>query len=136
MSVHIPQECIKKVHQCQRSFIWGDSLEKKHVHSIRWSTISKEKHLGGLGLRNLSIMNKVCLAKLGWNLKAKGNSLWCNLMKSNYAAMQLAYGSISAKPYDSCIWKTIVDLRPKLEFLSYWEMGNNSIFCPILQFQL
>lgn len=34
MSVAIPQECIKKTHQHQRSFIWGDSLEKKNLHSI------------------------------------------------------------------------------------------------------
>lgn len=35
MYVPIPQACIKKIQHCQRSFIWGDPMEKKHIHSIR-----------------------------------------------------------------------------------------------------
>lgn len=41
-------------------------MEEKHLHSICWSIISKEKHLGGIGLRILPIMSKTCLTKLGW----------------------------------------------------------------------
>lgn len=43
MSVPIPQACIKKIQHCQRSFIWGDSLEKKHLHSICWCILTKDK---------------------------------------------------------------------------------------------
>lgn len=52
MYVPIPQDCINKIHQCQRSFIWGDSNKKKLLHIIRWSIISRDKRICDLGLRN------------------------------------------------------------------------------------
>lgn len=125
MSVPIPQAFIKKIQHCQRSFIWGDSLEKKHLHYIRWCILTKDKRFGGLGLRNLPIMNKACLAKLGWKLKTNNTSLWCRLMKSKYISRYLNSGSFIAKASDSYMWKMIVDLRPKLDSMSYWEVGNN-----------
>lgn len=64
MFVSIPQDCVNKIRQCQRSFIWSDSNDKKHLHTICWSIISRDKHNDGLGLRKLSIMNRSCLAKL------------------------------------------------------------------------
>lgn len=67
-------------------------------------------------------MNKVCLSKMGWNLKTKGNLIWANIMKREYLSGRLGSGSFTAKPYDSYIWESIVDLLPKLDNLSYWEV--------------
>lgn len=64
-------------------------------------------------------MNKVCLDKLGWNLKTKDHLLWSRLMKSKYTARYLESGDLIDKPFDSCIWKSIMDLHPKLDELAY-----------------
>lgn len=34
MYVPIPQDCFNKIQQSQRSFIWGDSNKKRHLHTI------------------------------------------------------------------------------------------------------
>lgn len=32
---------------------------------------------------------------------------------------------MSVEPYDSCLWKSLVDLRQNLDKMSYWKLGNN-----------
>ncbi|CAL5207156.1 unnamed protein product [Lathyrus oleraceus] len=126
MTMDIPKACIQKIHRCQRAFIWGDTSERKHLRSINWSIICKSKHLRGLGLRNLKVMNKACLAKLGWIFKTRHSSLWTLLLTSKYLSRRIVSGHLIAKPCDSYLWKSVVELRPKLDSLSFWEVGNGS----------
>lgn len=118
MIMATPEDCIHNIEKCQISFIQGYNEDKKHFHSVRWSIISKEKHQGDLGLRNPGIMNKAYLAKLGQNLKTKYNSIWCNILKIKYSFLRLSSGSMYVKPYESCLWKSLVDLRQNLDEMS------------------
>lgn len=47
-------------------------------------------------------------------------------MNSKYVVQHLDTGVLVAKPFDSCIWRSIVELRPKLDALAYWKVGNGS----------
>ena len=51
------------------------ALEKKR-HLVRWKTVCMEKDKGGLGIRNLSLLNKALLCKWNWRFAAENNSLW------------------------------------------------------------
>ena len=68
----------------QRSFIWEDNENHKHIHAVKWGDITKPKYCGGLGIRNMEYMNEACLLKLCWKLKFDENSLRCNVMKGKY----------------------------------------------------
>lgn len=70
-------------------------------------------------------MNKACLDKLWWTFMNDKNSLWCRIMKSKYASRYQNTNSFMAKTSDSCIWKSIIELRPKLDTMAYWEVGND-----------
>lgn len=122
----IPKSCIQKNYQCQRAFIWGDSSEQKHLHSINWNSICKSKKKGRLGLSNLKVMNKACHAKLGWSFKTRNSSIWSSLMKTKYIYKRLVTSSLSTKPSDYHLWKSIVGICPKLDSLAFWEVGNGS----------
>ncbi|CAK8563195.1 unnamed protein product [Lathyrus sativus] len=126
MYVPLPKAYVNKIHQCQRSFIWGDTNDKKQTHSICWSIINKDKKVDGFGLRNLNFMNKSCMAKLGWKLKSQDHLLWSRLLKSKYVARHLKSGDLIAKPSNSCIRNSIVELRHKLDELAYWKVGNEA----------
>lgn len=97
MTMDIPKACIQKIHQCQRLFIWGDTNDKTHLHSIKWSILCNSKHFGGIGPRNLKIMNKAYLAKLGWTFKTRQSYLWTSLMTSKYHARHTAFGNLTVK---------------------------------------
>ncbi|KAI5441516.1 hypothetical protein KIW84_010842 [Lathyrus oleraceus] len=50
-------------------------------HPVKCNTITRPKEEKGLGLRNLDIMNKAYLSKLGWKLYSGGEDLWCRAPK-------------------------------------------------------
>lgn len=76
MSCAIPKACLQDSQKVQKAFIWGDNDFQKHVHAVNWSTMTKPKRCGGLGIRRLEEMNEACLLKLGWKLRRGKNSLW------------------------------------------------------------
>ena len=43
----------------------GCSLERK-IHLIDWKNVSKSKEKGGLGIRNLHVLNRALLRKWAW----------------------------------------------------------------------
>lgn len=62
----------------------GDSTESHRAHLVKWDTLLLPKTHGGLGLRDLPIMNKACLMKFTWGLKEGGNALWCQVLDRKY----------------------------------------------------
>lgn len=71
-------------------------------------------------------MNKACIVKLGWKLKIRESSLWCEATRGKYKR----HGELGSGPqainYDSTMSKTIIILWPHLEQMSFWEVGNGN----------
>ena len=47
----------------QRDFLWGGGALNHKPHLVNWSVCCMEKLKGGLGIKNLSILNKALLGK-------------------------------------------------------------------------
>jgi hypothetical protein len=78
MSTPIPKACLDQIQKMQRNFIWGDTEQKRRFHAVGWDKVTVPKCMGGLGLRNLNIMNLACLGKLEGKINSDSNDLWCN----------------------------------------------------------
>lgn len=65
----------------------GDQDQKRKIHTIVWFTISQDKVVRGLGIKNLKIMNKAFLAKLAWRFATEQNKLWAKILYSKYAPL-------------------------------------------------
>ncbi|GAU10179.1 hypothetical protein TSUD_416550 [Trifolium subterraneum] len=120
MSTKIPKSCLADIQRMQRQFIWGDTDQKKRFHAIGWDTITTPKWQGGLGLRNLEVMNKACLLKLNWKLQSGCEDLWCKVINGKYAAS-------TSKVTDSSLRKTLIELEPLLQQHSVWQVGDGSV---------
>jgi hypothetical protein len=83
MTAMIHNSILQAVQHLQRDFIWGDTINGRKFHVVRWELITMPKDLGGLGLRRLD-MNKVCLMKLGWELNQNGSGMWSDVLKGKY----------------------------------------------------
>ncbi|KAK9278664.1 hypothetical protein L1049_028238 [Liquidambar formosana] len=79
----LPVSICNSLDKMTRDFIWGSTTDHRKVHLVGWDTVTKPRNLGGLGIRRTAIANKVCLAKLNWNL-AHDTKPWAQALKAKY----------------------------------------------------
>lgn len=114
MTTNIPKTCIQEIHKIQRKFIWGEGIDERRYHAVRWSVITKPKDVGGLGLRKLDVMNQVCILKIGWNLHAGNEDLNSVVVLRGKYNRHGTKDTISKKPTYSSLWKSIINLWPMI----------------------
>ncbi|RVW49348.1 SAC3 family protein A [Vitis vinifera] len=54
-----------RLEKIQRDFLWGGGALEQRPHLVRWNLVCLERKKGGLGVRNLVLMNKALL-RGGW----------------------------------------------------------------------
>lgn len=84
MTNNLLKSCIEDIHRLQWNFKCGDIEAKRSYHAVKWNTITICKHEGGMSLRKLDQMYKVCGMKLVWKLISGEKDLWCMVMKNKY----------------------------------------------------
>jgi hypothetical protein len=74
----------REVVKIQRNFLWGGVSLKRRISWVKWSDICKPKKEGGLGIRDLRLVNVSLLAKWRWNLLTEGEEVWKNVIVARY----------------------------------------------------
>lgn len=75
----------KEVVDLRKDFLWGaGTLVVKKIPWVRWSDICKPKSGGGLGVRDLRVVNISLLGKWRWRHLTSGNSFWRQFLVSKY----------------------------------------------------
>ncbi|XP_058185686.1 uncharacterized protein LOC131302911 [Rhododendron vialii] len=72
----------KMLEKIQRKFFWGDLIDKRKLHLIKWEVICKKKENGYLEVKNLMVQNLSLLAKWWWRFNKDSNSLWVKAVDS------------------------------------------------------
>ncbi|RVX06125.1 putative ribonuclease H protein [Vitis vinifera] len=62
----LPSVVRRRLEKIQRDFLWGGGNLERKPHLVRWEVVCLSKKKGGLGVKNLSILNKALLAKWNW----------------------------------------------------------------------
>ena len=84
MSVYLmPKTVSGKIDKIRRTFFWQGGGTKKKYHLIKWIKICKSKNKGGLGIKDLRVMNMSLLAKWWWKLEQE-QGLWQELIHKKY----------------------------------------------------
>ncbi|RVX23342.1 putative ribonuclease H protein [Vitis vinifera] len=72
-----------RLEKIQRDFLWGGGALEQRPHLVRWTLVCLEKKKGGLGVRNLALMNKALLGKWNWRFATeREREAWCRLWKA------------------------------------------------------
>lgn len=71
----LPAKVLTNVDRLSPNFLWGSLENKKKLHLVGWSKITKHKKEGGLGIQAAKAKNIALLAKLNWCLALEPNSL-------------------------------------------------------------
>jgi hypothetical protein len=67
-----------------RDFWWGDDQNQRRVHWTAWDNITKPKGMGGLGFRDMHLLNQALLARQAWRLIQNPSSLCTRVLKAKY----------------------------------------------------
>ena len=110
--VRMPVIVAKRLEKLQRNFLWGGGALEKKAHLEKWEVVCTGKGLGGLGLRNLSLMNKALLGKWIWRFASDMDCNWKSLIAFKYGTDDLGWGSREAQgPFGMISSRNLVGLR-------------------------
>ena len=80
----LPTRVWKKIVRIQREFLWGGVGAGKKISWVRWKAVCQYKEEGGLGVRDVRILNVSLLAKWKWRLLDGETALWKDVLREIY----------------------------------------------------
>jgi hypothetical protein len=61
--INMPVKVWREVVKIHRKFLWGGLLNRRKVCWVSWASVCKPKKEGGLGIKDLRLMNSILLTK-------------------------------------------------------------------------
>lgn len=87
-----------------RNFFWGDKDNRKRVHLIAWSEVTKPKPYSGLGVVPLEVRNQALLCKWSWRFDREGEAFWCRILVARFGVDDLGEWDLGeSKKYESLL---------------------------------
>jgi hypothetical protein len=80
----MPKKVWKELIKIQRVFLWAGLSKHSKTCWVKWDVICKPKKEGGLGVRNLRLVNVSLLAKWKWKLLSRDDELWKDVVVARY----------------------------------------------------
>jgi hypothetical protein len=115
----------KKITSIIARFWWGGDENKQKIHRKKWSDIAIPKSYGGMGFRDFQLFNQAMLAKQGWRLMTKPDSLCARVVRGKYY-----HGSdfmcANKKRNSSHVWRAILHGRDALSKGLIKRVGDGS----------
>jgi hypothetical protein len=109
----MPVKVWKVLVSIQRNFLWGGASGKKKIAWVKWSDICRSKEKGGLGIRNLRLVNISLLAKWRWRLLSAPNEVWAQTLIAKYGkegGLSSDLRRLENRKFASLWWKDICRL--------------------------
>jgi hypothetical protein len=106
----MPSKVWKEVIKIQRKFFWGGLSSRSRMCWVKWEEICKPKKEGGLGVKNLCLMNLSLLAKWRWKLLVDGDELWKKVIVAKYGGNAIGCANLEIennRAYASGWWRGI-----------------------------
>jgi hypothetical protein len=115
----------KKIWRLQREFLWGGSRGRKKISWIKWDTVCLPINKGGLGVKDIRVVNISLLSKWRWRLLDNTNAVWKDVLKSKYGEDVVARVELgeNCKPWFASLWwRDIFSIGYNLD--THWFAAN------------
>ncbi|XP_045802983.1 uncharacterized protein LOC123896664 [Trifolium pratense] len=96
----------KYVRRIQREFLWGGRSGRKKISWIKWDIVCLPKKKGGLGVRDIRMVNISLLAKWRLRLLHDEQAVWKEVLKSKYVVGVVGKTELGEeyKPWFASLW--------------------------------
>lgn len=136
-STLIPRQLCEEIDKSCRRFLWGDTGEVRHLHSVSWAKICKPKAWGGLSLRSARNINQATLMKVAWDLTSRRDDLWVEVVRSKYKCGKDLMPNIDCNRAGSNLWRGICGAWKGVQQNLVWRISRgysinvwNSLWIP------
>jgi hypothetical protein len=132
----MPVKVWKELVKIQRDFLWRGLSKSSGIFWVKWDDICKPKKEGGLGIRDLRLVNVSLLAKWRWKLLSHENEVWKDVMIAKYGPGSIGVGDLRESRTSRLASKWWLDICT-LDKDSNWFVeavvkevgnGNNTLF--------
>jgi hypothetical protein len=113
----MPIQVWKSIRRIQREFLWGGTRRGTKISWIKWDVVCLPKNKGGLGVRDVRVVNISLLAKWRWRLLTNDFAVWKEVIKSKYGDMVVGKPMVvnNCIPwYSSLWWKDVCSIGTNL----------------------
>ncbi|XP_058726136.1 uncharacterized protein LOC131597455 [Vicia villosa] len=126
MSVYlIPDGVVNDIERMLNSFWWGGGRNNKGIRWLAWDRMTSSKSEGGMGFRDFKAFNMAMVAKQGWNIVSKPDTLVARIFKARYFPNSSYLDSkIGNNP--SYAWRNLWKAKEVLRIGSQWSIGSGS----------
>ncbi|XP_028101439.1 uncharacterized protein LOC114300778 [Camellia sinensis] len=115
----------KEIDKIQASFLWGGPDQKRRIHLVRWTEVTKSIKQGGLGIKRIKDVNVCLLLKWWWRFASDHESLWKRVLCSKYKFLGGSWlPNLCSSNHHSTIWGGTVAAADKQESLSLFYVSN------------
>ncbi|KAL9679585.1 hypothetical protein QQ045_017451 [Rhodiola kirilowii] len=81
----LPKSVIRAVNAICAKFLWRGCGDRKGGHRINWEDVCRDKEEGGLGLKNIEVMNSALVINQIWGKKEVRPSVWTDWLKKYWS---------------------------------------------------
>src|SRR4051812_50067022 len=104
----LPRDLCDNIKTTIRKFWWGCKQGERKPAWVSWDVMTRPKHLGGLGFRDLELFNLALLARQAWRILQEPETLSARILKASYFPdKSLLEAELGSRP--SQIWRAILD---------------------------
>ncbi|XP_050247223.1 uncharacterized mitochondrial protein AtMg00310-like [Quercus robur] len=119
----LPDTLCSEINSLVGGFWWGKKDSARKIAWVSWENLCKPKKDGGMGFRDLRAFNLALLAKHGWRIQQRPDSLIHRVLKAKYfAKTSFLDAQVGKKP--SYIWRSLMAAKPVLRDGIRWCVGD------------
>ncbi|GAV86427.1 hypothetical protein CFOL_v3_29858 [Cephalotus follicularis] len=108
----LPKSVIYECEKTLRRFLWDSLRDTRKPGKVKWAVVCRPLEDGGLGIKDLTTLNKALILKQLWVLLIDHNSLWAKRRPN-----LLVQSSILEKRWLSC-------RHPWMQILAILQQGK------------
>ncbi|KAH9734293.1 putative ribonuclease H protein [Citrus sinensis] len=123
-TTYLPSSVRIKIDQLCRRFIWSGAGSQRKLSLVSWDIICRPKSNGGLGFKDMDLMNKALLMKVAWDLFINPSKLCSQVLISKYAApCDMLITDVPSKN-GSYLWRSMGKIWKDFQRGLRWSIGN------------
>ena len=119
----LPLGLCHEIEAMVKKFFWGQQGDKRKIHWVKWSELTKPKIEGGLGFRDLALFNDSLLAKQAWWLLHNEDTLFYRIFKIIFFP-HCSFMETKESTSESYAWKSILKGREVIQMGVRFRVGN------------